>query len=115
LAVTLTGETGNLDAIAFSFVSEELVERSAYLTSQNMKVDAYEHVTALDTTVGKIKLFSIGMSSSTTSTFPIKYVIQKCFTVNIVTISLSALDAHVILFYIIYCTITIPHHFFPRH
>jgi hypothetical protein len=29
-----------------------------YLTSQNMKVDAYDNVIALDTAVGKTKLFS---------------------------------------------------------
>jgi hypothetical protein len=93
LLVTLTDETGNLDAIAFSFVAEELVEQSTYLTSQNMKVDAYEHVTALDTAVGKIKLFSIGMSSNVTLAFPIKYVLQKCFTIDTTTISLSIADA----------------------
>jgi hypothetical protein len=40
-----------------SFVAEELVERSAYLTTQNMKVDAYNHVVALNMAVEKIRLF----------------------------------------------------------
>jgi hypothetical protein len=57
LPVTLTDETGNLDTITFYYVAKELVEWSVFLTSQNMKVDAYEHVTALDTAVAKTKLF----------------------------------------------------------
>jgi hypothetical protein len=57
LPITISDETGNIDAIAFSFVAEDLVERNAYLTSQNMKVDVYDHVVALDTSVGKTKLF----------------------------------------------------------
>jgi hypothetical protein len=77
LPVTLTDETENLDAITFSYVAEELVEWSVFLTSQNMKVDAYEHVTALDTAVAKTKLFSIGMTSSTTLAFPLKYVFKN--------------------------------------
>jgi hypothetical protein len=80
-----------------------------------MKVDAYEHVTALDMAVAKTKLFSIGMSSSTTSAFPIKYVIQKCFTVDTTTISMLVPDAQVILFYIIYCTNNIPHQNYRFH
>jgi hypothetical protein len=67
----------------------------------------------LDTAVAKTKLFSIGMTSSTTLAFPLKYVIQKCFIVDTTTISMSVSDAQVILFYIIYCTNNIPHHFFP--
>jgi hypothetical protein len=58
LHLTISDETGSIDAISFSFIAEELVERSAYLISQNMKVDAYDHVVALNTAVGK-KTFSI--------------------------------------------------------
>jgi hypothetical protein len=54
-----------------------LVELSAYLTSQNMKIDAHDHVVPLDIAVGKIKLFNIGMSASTSSAFTIKYVLKK--------------------------------------
>jgi hypothetical protein len=41
--------------MSFSFVAEGLVERSAYLISQNMKVDVYHHVVVLDKAVGKTK------------------------------------------------------------
>jgi hypothetical protein len=47
-------------------VAEELVEQSAFLTSQNMKIDAYDHVVALDKAIGKIKLFTIGVSATST-------------------------------------------------
>jgi hypothetical protein len=57
LPLTISDETGSIDVLAFSFVVEELVERSAYLTSQNIKVDAYDHVVALNTAVGKTRLF----------------------------------------------------------
>jgi hypothetical protein len=57
LPLIILDETGNIDAIPFSFVVEDLVKRSAYLTSQNMKVDAYDNVIALDTAVEKTKLF----------------------------------------------------------
>jgi hypothetical protein len=72
LPLTISDETGNIDTIALSFVAEDLVERSAYLRSQNMKVDAYDHVVALDTAVGKIKLFSICMSGTSTMNYTIR-------------------------------------------
>jgi hypothetical protein len=34
-------------------VVEELVKQSAFLTSQNIKIDAYDHVVALDKEIGK--------------------------------------------------------------
>jgi hypothetical protein len=74
-----------------------------------MKIDVYEHVIALDTAVGKTKLFFIGMSASTTSTFPIKYVLKKSFTVDTSIVSMSLPDAYVILVFISYYTFTIPH------
>jgi hypothetical protein len=36
LPITITDETRSIDAIAFSNVAEDLVELSAYLTSQNV-------------------------------------------------------------------------------
>jgi hypothetical protein len=58
LPATISDETGSIDAIAFSTFAEKLVEVSAYLTSQNMKIDVDDHVTPLDTTVGKMKLLT---------------------------------------------------------
>jgi hypothetical protein len=65
LPVTISDESGTLDAIAFSFVAEDLVNQSAYPALQNMKVDAQDHVIPLDMVIGKTKLFYIGMSSTT--------------------------------------------------
>jgi hypothetical protein len=42
-----------MEAIAFSYVAGELVGRSAFLNSQNMKIDAYDHVVALDKAIKK--------------------------------------------------------------
>jgi hypothetical protein len=54
-----------------------------------MKIDVHDHVTPLDTAVEKIRLFSIGMSASTSSSFTIKYVLKKSFPVDTsVTITL---------------------------
>jgi hypothetical protein len=63
-------------------VAEELVEQSAYLTSQNMKINSLDHVTTLDNAIGKTNLFKIGMSGSETSTFAIKYLVKQCFDVD---------------------------------
>jgi hypothetical protein len=90
----------------FSFVAEDLIERSAYLTSQNMKVDAHDHVIALDIAIGKTKLFYIGMSGSATTTFPIKYVIKKSFNVDTSISSIVVLDAEVIFWLTKLYTIT---------
>jgi hypothetical protein len=48
LPITVSDETGSLDAIAFSMVVEDLVEQNAYLTSQNMKIDSLDHIAALE-------------------------------------------------------------------
>jgi hypothetical protein len=104
--ITILDETRNIDVIAFSFVAEELVEWSAYLTFQNMKIDPLDHVTALDKAIGKIKLFKIGMSGSETSTFAIKYVLKKCFDVDASGISITVSDKEVIPFLLTLYTIT---------
>ncbi|XP_044365925.1 uncharacterized protein [Triticum aestivum] len=82
LPITLTDDSGDLDAIAFSKIAEELVERDAIQASQNMKVDTAEHVTALDNAIGKTRLFYIGMKVDLVYRFPISYVIKKSFSVD---------------------------------
>jgi hypothetical protein len=77
LPVTLSDETGSLDAIAFFMIAEDLVEQNAYLTSQNMKIDSLHHIATLDKEIGKTRHFHIGTSSSGSSNFAIKYVIKK--------------------------------------
>jgi hypothetical protein len=77
LPVTISDETGSLDAIAFLMVAEDLVEQNTYLTSQNMKIDSLDHITALDKAIEKTRLFHIGTSSSASSNFAIKYVLKK--------------------------------------
>ena len=76
LLITITDDTGSIDTIAFSFIAEDLVEHSAY---QNMKIDTTEHVVALDKAIGKTRLFYIEMSTNSSSTFSIKYVLRKIF------------------------------------
>jgi replication factor A1 len=71
-----------LDAIAFSTIAEELVERDAIHTSENMKIDPSEHVIALNNAIGKTRLFHIGMKADSSSRFPINYVIRKSFSVD---------------------------------
>ena len=82
LLITITDDTGSIDTIAFSFIAEGLVECSAYHASQNMKIDATEHVAALDKAIEKIRLFYIGMSTNWSSTFSIKYVLRKSFPIE---------------------------------
>ena len=82
LPITITDDTGSIDTIAFSFIAEDLVERSAYHASQNMKIDATEHVAALNKAIGKTRLFYIGMSTNSSSTFSIKYVLRKSFPIE---------------------------------
>jgi hypothetical protein len=77
LPVTISDETRSLDAIAFLMVAEDLVEQNTYLTSQNMKIDSLDHITALDKAIEKTRLFHIGTSSSASSNFAIKYVLKK--------------------------------------
>jgi hypothetical protein len=98
MPLTIANETGSIDTIAFSTVAEDLVELNAYLTSQNMKIDAHDHVIQLDTTVGKMKLFNIDISGSTSSSFTIKYARKKSFPVDAKSVSITLPDAHVHFF-----------------
>jgi hypothetical protein len=82
LPVTVPDETRSIDAITFSVVAKDLVEQNAYLTSQNLKIDALDHVVALDKTIGKTRLFNIGTSSSGTFNFAIKYELKKSYNVH---------------------------------
>lgn len=82
LPITLTDDSGNLDAVAFSTVAEQLVELDAYQASQNMKIDPEEHVATLDKAIGKTRLFYIGMKIDSSSRFPISYFIKKSFSVD---------------------------------
>jgi hypothetical protein len=88
-------------------VAEYLVERSAYLTFQNMKIDPLDHVTALDKAIGKTKPFKIGMSGSETPTFAIKYVLKKCLDVDASQVSITVTHAKVTsIILILYTTTT---------
>jgi hypothetical protein len=71
-----------LDVIAFSKVAEGLVERLAEEVSMNMKIDATEHVAALDNAIGKERLFYIGMSTETAGKYPISHVLKRSFPVE---------------------------------
>ena len=55
LPLALTDDTGSIEAIAFSSIAEDLVERNAYQASQNMKIHATDHAASLQTAVGKNK------------------------------------------------------------
>ncbi|XP_066395782.1 uncharacterized protein [Miscanthus floridulus] len=59
----------SIDAIAFSSIAEDLVERTASKTSQNMKIDAADQAVSLETAIGKTRLFYIGMSPDSSSNF----------------------------------------------
>jgi hypothetical protein len=96
LHVTVLDETRSLDAIAFSMMAEDLVKKNTYLTSQNMKVDALDHIAALGTAIRKTRLFHIGTSSSATSNFAIKYVLKKSYNVNPSKSSISLQDLKVL-------------------
>jgi hypothetical protein len=74
-----------------------------------MKIDPFDHVIALDTAIGKIKLFKIGMSGSGTSNFTIKYVLKKIFTVDESQIPISIRHAKVSSIFLILYTITAFH------
>uniref|UniRef100_A0A0D3G2X2 SAM-dependent MTase DRM-type domain-containing protein n=1 Tax=Oryza barthii TaxID=65489 RepID=A0A0D3G2X2_9ORYZ len=82
LPVTITDELGSLDAVAFSFVAEDLLELDAAQASQNMKKDPADHPTTLNNAIGKTKIFAIGMNTDTSSKFPISYVLKKSFTIE---------------------------------
>lgn len=82
LPLTLTDSSGSLDAIAFSKVAEDLVERLAEQVCMNMKIDAADHVVALDNAIGKERLFYIGMNTESAGKYPINYVLKKSFPVE---------------------------------
>uniref|UniRef100_I1Q6J3 Uncharacterized protein n=1 Tax=Oryza glaberrima TaxID=4538 RepID=I1Q6J3_ORYGL len=82
LPVTIIDESGSLDAVAFSFVAEDLLELDAAQASQNMKIDPADHPTALNNAIGKTKIFAIGINTDTSSKFPISYVLKKSFTIE---------------------------------
>ena len=71
LPVTITDKSGSLDAVAFSFVAEDLVELDAAQASQNMKIDSVEHPVTLNKAIGKTRLFTVGMNTDSSSKFPI--------------------------------------------
>jgi hypothetical protein len=58
LLITITDDTGSIDVIAFSLIAQDLVERSAYHASQNMKIEATYHVVALQKAIGKQDSFT---------------------------------------------------------
>jgi hypothetical protein len=61
-----------------------------------------DYVISLDTAIGKMKLFNIGMSGSTSSSFTIKYLLKKSFPVDASSFSITLADAQVHLFLIYY-------------
>jgi hypothetical protein len=82
-----------LTQLFFFTIAKDLVELSAYLTSKNMKIDVYDHVIPLDTTVDKMKLFNIGMSESTSSSLTIRHILKKSFPVDASSFSITLPDA----------------------
>jgi hypothetical protein len=52
--------------------------------------------------IGKTRLFNIGMSGSTSSSFTIKYVLKKSFPVDVSSVSIKLPDAQVKLLHIYY-------------
>ncbi|XP_040382770.1 uncharacterized protein LOC102702404 [Oryza brachyantha] len=82
LHVTITDKSGSLDAMAFSFVAEDLVELDAAHASQNMKIDSFDHPTALNNAIGKRRLFTVGMNMNSSSKFPISYVLKRSFPID---------------------------------
>jgi hypothetical protein len=100
LPIAISDETGSIEAIIFSYVAEELVEQTAFLTSQNMKIDVYDHVVALDKAIRKTKLFTIGVSATATSALPIKYVIKNFFNIDPSTISNQLQDVQLIFMFL---------------
>uniref|UniRef100_A0ACD6A971 Uncharacterized protein n=1 Tax=Avena sativa TaxID=4498 RepID=A0ACD6A971_AVESA len=82
LPLTLTDSSGSLDAIAFSKVGEDLVERLAEQVCMNMKIDVADHVVTLDNAIGKERLFYIGMNTESAGKYPINYVLKRSFLPN---------------------------------
>jgi replication factor A1 len=79
LPLTLTDSSGSLDAIAFSKVAKDLVERLAEQACMNMKIEAEDHVVTLDNAIGKERVFYIGMNTEMAGKYPISYVLKKSF------------------------------------
>lgn len=77
LPVTLSDSSASLDVVAFYKIADDLVERHAEQVSMNMKIDAADHVLALDNAIGKERLFYIGMNIDSAAKYPIKYVLKK--------------------------------------
>jgi hypothetical protein len=100
LPITISDETRSTEAIAFSYVIEELVEQTTFLTSQNMKIDAYDHVVALYKAIRKTKLFTIGVSATSASVLPIKYVVKIFLDVDPSSISLELQSVQVNLLFL---------------
>uniref|UniRef100_A0A0D3GU33 DUF223 domain-containing protein n=1 Tax=Oryza barthii TaxID=65489 RepID=A0A0D3GU33_9ORYZ len=82
LPLTIKDESGTLDAVAFYNVAEDLVEVNATQATQNLKIDATEHAIALDTAIGKTRLFHIAMNTKYSSHFTINYVLKKSYPVE---------------------------------
>nr|CAE76063.1 B1340F09.1 [Oryza sativa Japonica Group] len=82
LPVTITDKSGSLDAVAFSFVAEDLVELDAAQASQNMKIDSVDHLVTLNKAIAKTRLFTIGMNTDSSSKFPISYVFKRSFSID---------------------------------
>uniref|UniRef100_A0A0D3FS52 Replication protein A 70 kDa DNA-binding subunit B/D first OB fold domain-containing protein n=1 Tax=Oryza barthii TaxID=65489 RepID=A0A0D3FS52_9ORYZ len=82
LPVTITDKSGSLDAVAFSFVAEDLAELDAAQASQNMKIDSVDHPVTLNKAIGKTRLFIIGMNTDSSSKFPISYVLIRSFSID---------------------------------
>jgi hypothetical protein len=78
-----------------------------------MKIDAYDHVVALNKALGKIKLFTIGVSATSTFALPIKYVANNFFDVDPSTVSVQLQDVQAILqFLFLYISIVDIMHLF---
>lgn len=82
LPLTIKDELGTLDAVAFYNVAEDLVEVNATQATQNLKIDATEYAIALDTAIGKTRLFHIAMNTKYSSHFTINYVLKKSYPVE---------------------------------
>uniref|UniRef100_A0A0E0LNB8 Replication protein A OB domain-containing protein n=1 Tax=Oryza punctata TaxID=4537 RepID=A0A0E0LNB8_ORYPU len=82
LPLTITDDSGTMDTVAFNNVAEDLVTINATQSSQNMKIDATDHAIALDTAIGKRRLFHIAMNTKCSSHFSINYVLKKSHPVE---------------------------------
>jgi hypothetical protein len=77
-----------------------------------MKIDAYDHMVVLDKAIGKTKIFTIGVSATSTSALSIKYVVNF-FYIDPSSISLELQSVHVnLLFLFLYHSIVYIMHLF---